>query len=224
MILSGLEIKKRLGSTVFIEPFDEGLLNPNSYNLRLHDRLLVYRERELDMKKTNEVREVAVPAEEMVLEPGTLYLGRSLEYTRTEGLVPMLGGGRSSVGRLGLYVHVTVGFGDVGFAGYWTLEMYCVQPVRIYPGVQICQIYYHTIEGPYRSYADSGKYQGNAGAQPCRRATRPRAPPTARPRPEPSARHRWQGPRSGPCRPAPRWPRPTRRGTTPRPWHRTCAH
>lgn len=74
--------------------------------------------------------------------------------------------GRSSVGRPGLYVHVTAGFGDMGFAGYWTLEMHCVQPVRIYPGVQICQIYYHTIEGPYRSYPDGGKYQGNAGAQP----------------------------------------------------------
>ena len=43
--------------------------------------------------------------------------------------------GRSSVGRLGLFVHVTAGFGDVGFCGYWTLEMFAVQPVRIYPGV-----------------------------------------------------------------------------------------
>ena len=55
--------------------------------------------------------------------------------------------GRSSVGRLGLFIHVTAGFGDVGFAGYWTLEMFCIHPIVIYPNVEICQIYYHTIQG-----------------------------------------------------------------------------
>ena len=75
--------------------------------------------------------------------------------------------GRSSVGRLGLFVHVTAGFGDVGFAGYWTLEMFCVQPVRIYPNVEICQIYYHTLEGDFETYK-SPKYQNNKGIQPSR--------------------------------------------------------
>ena len=73
--------------------------------------------------------------------------------------------GRSSIGRLGLFIHVTAGFGDVGFAGYWTLEMYCIQPIRIYAGVEICQIFYHTIEGEYNEYT-SKKYQNNGGIQP----------------------------------------------------------
>ena len=73
--------------------------------------------------------------------------------------------GRSSVGRLGLFIHVTAGFGDVGFAGYWTLEMFCIHPIVIYPNVEICQIYYHTIQGEYQKY-DSGKYQNNTGVQP----------------------------------------------------------
>ena len=72
--------------------------------------------------------------------------------------------GRSSIGRLGLFVHITAGFGDVGFHGYWTLEVFCVQPIRIYAGVEICQIFYHTIEGDYDSYR-SGKYQNNKGIQ-----------------------------------------------------------
>ena len=72
--------------------------------------------------------------------------------------------GRSSVGRLGLFVHVTAGFGDVGFAGYWTLEMFCIQPVRIYPNVEICQIYYHTLDGDFETY-NSAKYQNNRGIQ-----------------------------------------------------------
>ncbi len=73
--------------------------------------------------------------------------------------------GRSSIGRLGLFVHVTAGFGDVGFCGFWTLEMFAVQPVRIYAGVPICQIFYHQICGDVTEYA-SNKYQHNRDIQP----------------------------------------------------------
>ena len=164
MILSGLEIKRHIGKEILIDPYDEKFVNPNSYNLRLHNELLVYEEAVLDMKKPNKTRSLIIPEEGLLLEPGRLYLGRTVEYTRTDCFVPMLEG-RSSIGRLGLFIHVTAGFGDVGFSGYWTLEIHCIQPVKIYPGVEICQIYYHTIEGEYEKYS-SGKYQNNTGIQP----------------------------------------------------------
>ena len=164
MILSGKEIQRELGKRIFIEPFDPSRLNPNSYNLTLHDELLVYDSPVLDMKKPNPAHTIRIPESGLRLEPGRLYLGRTREFTRTEGFVPMLEG-RSSVGRLGLFIHVTAGFGDVGFAGYWTLEIFCVQPIVIYPGVELCQIYYHTIQGEYEPYR-SGKYQHNQGIQP----------------------------------------------------------
>ena len=164
MILSGKEIKNKLGKEIVIEPFSEKQLNPNSYNLKLHNELLVYDETILDMKKQNKVKKIIIPKEGLVLEPGKLYLGRTLEYTATDKYVPMLEG-RSSIGRLGLFIHVTAGFGDVGFRGYWTLEIFCVQPIRIYSGVELCQIYYHSIEGDYDMYS-SGKYQNNEEVQP----------------------------------------------------------
>lgn len=164
MILSGREILRHLGREIVIEPFDESRINPNSYNLTLHNELLVYTGDVLDMKKPNPVQKIVIPETGLKLMPGRLYLGRTVEYTKTETYVPMLEG-RSSVGRLGLFIHITAGFGDVGFAGYWTLEMFCTQPVIIYPGVEICQIYYHTIEGGYDRY-ESGKYQNNDGIQP----------------------------------------------------------
>ena len=164
MILSGKEIQRELGKRIFIEPFDPSRLNPNSYNRTLHDELLVYDSPVLDMKKPNPAHTIRIPESGLRLEPGRLYLGRTREFTRTEGFVPMLEG-RSSVGRLGLFIHVTAGFGDVGFAGYWTLEIFCVQPIVIYPGVELCQIYYHTIQGDYEPYR-SGKYQNNQGIQP----------------------------------------------------------
>lgn len=163
MILSGKEIKKRMGKDIIIEPFNESQLNPNSYNLRLHNEIMVYDSPVLDMKKENKARKIVIPPEGYILEPGTLYLGRTMEYTKTTRCVPMLEG-RSSIGRLGLFTHVTAGFGDIGFAGYWTLEMFCIMPIKIYAGVEIVQTYYYTIEGEHDLYT-AGKYQNNHGIQ-----------------------------------------------------------
>jgi len=164
MILSGQEIRQNLGKRIVIDPFAEANLNPNSYNLTLHGELLTYGEVVLDMKQQNRVRRLVIPEEGLVLNPSQLYLGRTAEYTETHELVPMIEG-RSSVGRLGLFVHVTAGFGDVGFCGYWTLEIFAVQPVRIYPHVPICQIFYHQIYGDYTEYC-SDKYQNARDIQP----------------------------------------------------------
>ncbi len=164
MILSGHEIRRQLGTNIVIDPFDEANLNPNSYNLTLHDELITYEEVVLDMRKANRVRRLVIPADGLVLSPNQLYLARTVERTETHNLVPMIEG-RSSIGRLGLFVHVTAGFGDVGFCGYWTLEMFAVQPVRIYAGVQICQIIYHQVAGEVTEYA-SNKYQHNRDIQP----------------------------------------------------------
>lgn len=155
MIISGKEILKRLGSDIIIEPFSEKRVNPNSYNLTLHDELLVYDEVVLDMKRPNKFHRIKIPKEGFVLHPGELYLGRTVERTKTDNLIPMLEG-RSSVGRLGVSIHVTAGFGDVGFDGFWTLEITCVKPIRIYAGVDICQIYYCEVEGDCTEY--KGKY------------------------------------------------------------------
>ena len=163
MIISGLEIKKLLNKDIFIDPFDELRLNPNSYNLRLHNELMVYDSDILDMKINNCTKSIIIPEEGLTLRPGIIYLARTIERTKTLNHVPMLEG-RSSVGRLGLYIHITAGFGDIGFSGYWTLEMSCIQPVKIYPGVEICQIFYHTIKGD-SSTSYKSKYQNNTGIQ-----------------------------------------------------------
>lgn len=176
------EILRELGSGLDIRPFNEAQLNPNSYNLRLANELLVYddvaEEVEtvdgfvsfvpncLNMAKDNPYHLIEIPEDGLILLPGVLYLGRTVEYTETHKFIPMLEG-RSSVGRLGISIHSTAGFGDIGFCGYWTLEISCVQPVRIFPNVEICQIYYHTVAGDSDSVTyDGGKYQHNEGIQP----------------------------------------------------------
>jgi dCTP deaminase len=158
-----MEIDKQIkAGRIVIDPYETNTINPNSYNLRLFNELMVYEDKVLDMKKPLKTKTITIPPEGLVLEPDKLYLGRTVEKTSTDHYVPMLEG-RSSLGRLGLFIHITAGFGDVGFSGYWTLELSCIQPVRIYPNIEICQIYYHTVEGEKTKYV--GKYVNNTGIQ-----------------------------------------------------------
>ena len=178
MILSGKEIINGINNgDIIISPFDSTKVTPNSYNLTLNNKLLVYAdsvvskyvqgeftpqpflENPLDMKKDNPYKEIIIPDEGIVLQPGIVYLGKTNEFTATDKYVPMLEG-RSSIGRLGIHIHVTAGFGDIGFKGTWTLEIVATQPVKIYPNVEICQIYYHTLYGDDSIKYISGKYQG----------------------------------------------------------------
>ena len=139
-MLSGEEILKEIeAGNIIITPFDKKQINPNSYNLRLGKELVVYKEDVLDSKKQNATETIIIPEEGIVLEPNKLYLGKTIEHTETEKYIPMLNG-RSSIGRLGLTIHVTAAFGDVGFKGTWTLEIFALQPIRIYPNMEICQI------------------------------------------------------------------------------------
>ena len=157
MILTGFEIKNRLATDIIITEFDKKRLNPNSYDLRLHDELMMYTDHCLDFKVNDKTETIKIPEEGLIIYPGILYLARTIEWTETYNLVPSIDG-KSSVGRKGLCVHVTAGFGDIGFKGCWTLEMTCIHPVRIYPGMRICQIKYQTILGNY-SKGYQGKYQ-----------------------------------------------------------------
>lgn len=177
--LSGQEIHRQVGlGNIVIDPFDPSNLGANSYDLHLGPTLLRYRgivmseftgaieEKPpvLDMKRDNPTVELKIPDHGLLLRPGILYLGHTLEYTVTNGFVPILEG-RSSVARLGMSVHLTAGFGDHGFAGDWTLEITVVHPLRVYAGVRICQIAYEPIVGEVdREYR--GKYQQQRGPQP----------------------------------------------------------
>lgn len=157
VILTGNEIKKHIGKEIIISPYDESQINPNSYNLKLGNEIAVYEDEILDPKKENPLRKIILPEDGYILEPGKMYLARTNEYTETYNYVPVIWG-RSSMGRIGVGVHITAGFGDVGFCGYWTLQLTCMQKVRIYPYMKICQIVYFTVEGKKENYI-SEKYQ-----------------------------------------------------------------
>lgn len=167
-LLTGTQILEEIEQKrIVIDPFVKEHIGPNSVDLRLGPTLLVFDKRynsePLDMKKDPKEWyqiERMTENEGYLLQPGILYLGHTLEYTETPFHVPCIDG-RSSVGRLGMKVHITAGFGDIGFKGDWTLELEVVRPLIIYPYTRVCQISYHTVEGFVRPY--EGNYQNQRG-------------------------------------------------------------
>ena len=157
MILSDIQILQEIEKgTILIEPYDRKYLGTNSYDVHLSKYLAVYEDETLDAKKHNKIKEIIIPEEGFILQPGTLYLGSTLEYTETHAHVPFLEG-KSSVGRLGIDIHATAGKGDVGFCNHWTLEISTSQKVRVYKGMPIGQLIYFTVEGNINNYYNKKK-------------------------------------------------------------------
>lgn len=168
MILTDQDILQRMrAGHIQITPFNPDRLGSNSYDLSLGEKLIVYTDTILDVAKSNQYEIFSIPREGIILQPGELYLGSTVEYTRSYGLVPQLEG-KSSLARLGMSVHLTAGFGDIGFEGHWTLEVTVVKPVRIYAHMPVAQIYYMLpLSNVNRSYANKidAKYS-KQGADP----------------------------------------------------------
>lgn len=161
MILSGKQIEQEVRSgRIHIEPFNSGQVNPNSYNFTLGDTILTYTDEILDVKKQNKYTIQPIPPEGMVLQPDTLYLAHTHEVMGSELYVPIMRG-RSSIGRIGIFINITADLIDIGSINQWTLQIHAVQPVRVYPGMLIGQVTFWEITGDISLYA--GKYQGSRG-------------------------------------------------------------
>ena len=136
-MLTGSKVLEEIEKgNICISPFDKKQLNPNSYNVRLGSTLKVYTDNVLDFNKDNPSKTKESPVDGFVLQPGELYLGNIVERVSTDKYISAVDG-RSSIGRLGILIHATAGFGDIGFDGNYTLEIFCVKPVRIYTDMLI---------------------------------------------------------------------------------------
>ena len=151
MILTGPAIKSAVRrGDVALDPFDESGINPNSYNYHLAGSLLLLG------RDGKPERKVTLPARGYVLKPGRVYLGATLERIGSDRYVTLLLG-RSSIGRLGIFLNVTADLGHIGSSSHWTLELTAVQPVRIYPGMKIGQVsFWLTDKGSAHRY--TGRY------------------------------------------------------------------
>lgn len=161
MILTGTKIEDEVSNgRITISSFDKKCINPNSYDFHIGKTLLKYKDRILDSRKLNETEEIIIPEKGMILKPNTLYLGHTEETIGSDVYVPIVRG-KSSTGRIGLFIHITADLIDIGYKGQYTLMLHAVQPVRIYPGMRIGQVTFWKTFGEIVLY--DGKYQGGAG-------------------------------------------------------------
>ena len=156
MILSGLKIQEEVrNGNIIISPFNESLLNPNSYNYRLGDEILEVEDEVIDPKKETRYKRIKLTDQGYLLKPNKLYLGSTLERIGSSKYVTQLIG-RSSIGRLGLFLQVTAPLGHVGCNHNWTLELKTVQPLKVYPHMKIGQVTFWMIDGNKTLY--EGEY------------------------------------------------------------------
>ncbi len=149
MILTGNQIKQEnKKGNITIEPFNKKLVNPNSYNYRLAPEILKLKKgQSLDSAKRAKFEKVIIDDEDgYKLMPGNLYLARTFEQIGSNKYTTILLG-RSSVGRLGLFLQITADLGHVGTLHCWTLELKVVQPLRIYPHMKIGQVSFWVNKG-----------------------------------------------------------------------------
>lgn len=164
MILTGREIEREWrNGRIVIDPFTPEQMNPNSYNFRLGRLLRVYRPGVLETRCANEFEDIHIDDSGLTLEPGTLYLAHTVERLGSEFYAPTFAA-RSSVARLGLFINLSASLGDIGYVGQWTLQLYPVNRIRVYPGMNIGQMMWWRPVGRIKLY--SGKYQGSVGPRP----------------------------------------------------------
>ncbi|WP_104041992.1 dCTP deaminase, partial [Vibrio hyugaensis] len=133
------------------------------YNVSLSNELLVYTDDVLDSKKNNPVKKIKIDDKGVLLQKNKLYLSSTREKVGSRCFVPMIYG-RSSIGRLGLFVQITAPIGDVGFYGNWTLQLYPTKDIFVYPGMEIAQIMFFQTIGEIELY--KGKYLNSDSVNP----------------------------------------------------------
>ncbi|HIP33990.1 MAG TPA: dCTP deaminase [Bacteroidia bacterium] len=185
MILLKRDIEKafKKGKIIFTGDLKKAI-NPNSINVKLGAKLKTYtpvkikktkygkrivkinnNEVILDCKSNNKVYSIDIPMDGLILDPSIFYLGHTVEKGGSDFYVPMYEG-RSSLARLGLISHFSAGFGDIGFKSQWTLEISVKEPLKVYPDMDIGQIYF--VKGSSKKTNDLyiGKYSNQSGVQP----------------------------------------------------------
>ncbi len=162
MILSDITLRAMLESKeLVVDPLEDYMIQPASIDLRLGEHFLKVKEDELEtIHLDRPIPYVEVSQPEIIIPPFSFMLASTMEYVKLPADVTAFVEGRSSIGRIGLFVE-NAGWVDPGFEGELTLELYNAnrQPIRLQAGRRICQLVFARMDQP-ASVPYRGKYQG----------------------------------------------------------------
>lgn len=166
MILSDKTIRSLLANGILsITPLDDIQIQPASVDIRLSNSFSVIESGSnsiLKMDATTQYRSII--DETFLLLPGHFVLASTMEYFRLPDNLTAFVEGRSSIGRLGLFIQ-NAGWVDPGFEGEITLELFNASSsaIELKAGRRVGQLVFAQLdfnaEKPYR-----GKYQGQRNA------------------------------------------------------------
>ena len=165
MILSDETLRSLLREgTIVVDPLEDYQIQPASIDLRLGRHFLKLDENTLEaLTLEAELPYVKIEKDEIIIPPHSFLLATTVELIRLPADVTAFVEGRSSIGRIGLFIQ-NAGWVDPGFEGTITLELFNANrlPLRLTAGRRICQIVFARMDQPTRRpYA--GKYQGQRG-------------------------------------------------------------
>lgn len=168
MILSDRTIRELIEKgELVIEPYEPSHVQCSSLDLRLGEEIAVYKEGDcIDVKEKISGIEVIKIKDFFEIKPKEFLLATTLEYIKLPNYITAFVEGRSSLGRLGLFIE-NAGWVDAGFEGQITLELFNAnkRPIRLYKGMRICQLVFAKLDRePEKVY--SGKYKGQKGVTP----------------------------------------------------------
>jgi dCTP deaminase len=165
MILSDETLRKMIAErSIVVEPIEPYQVQPASIDLRLGRHFLKIDENSLDsLSLDTELPYVQIEKDEIVIPPHSFLLATTVEVIRIPANVTAFVEGRSSIGRMGLFIQ-NAGWVDPGFEGTITLELFNANrlPLRLSAGRRICQIVFAFMDKPTRT-PYKGKYQGQHG-------------------------------------------------------------
>ncbi len=168
MILSDYTLKEMLNSgELTVDPITESSIQPASIDCRIGSHYLVVDDRQHEsgvITFNDEIRYREIESDHMIIPPHSFLLATTMEYIKLPNGITAFVEGRSSVGRMGLFIQ-NAGWVDSGFKGQITLELYNANslPIRLESGRRVCQLVFcqmdRVSEMPYQ-----GKYQGQMNA------------------------------------------------------------
>jgi len=126
------------GEIVF-EPFEVERLNPNSISIRLGGALLERGDSVIEADAPVCGRAIQIPAAGVMLEPGRLYLARSLERFGSSVYAPIVHG-KSNIARAGLFIHANGEMVDLGVIDRFEFQLAPVLPIRVFAHMTIGQV------------------------------------------------------------------------------------
>jgi len=166
MILSDKTIQKMLeAGSLEISPLEQNQIQPASVDVRLGNTFSIVEDSPDSMiSLTSNIKYKTLTADRYVLLPGQFVLATTMEYFKLPDNLTAFVEGRSSIGRLGLFIQ-NAGWVDPGFEGEITLEIFNANrcAVELQTGRRVGQLVFAQLDeyaqNPYR-----GKYQGQRGA------------------------------------------------------------